>query len=296
MKILIYFLLVHLALGQPAPPAEASWGSLFKIPEPEEVEVDNIEVSKAELETLSEVNWRDAAEMSYEAMGIFGNLATSSVSGVVGLQTVLGEPIMSSQARLNSVLDRTQTGLDVAGLTPGVGVFPDFGSLLLALARGNLDDAAFSAGAIVPVYGQFVGITKRGRRIMNTDDKDYIDEIVLPNSGSVWMSRGYMDERDVEKIINIVRKADNRPITILSGADVTRKGLMVSNKEFYNIDRNKFGHLPDVTVVDLNNLSEKNIKDYLEDSNITIPAHCNGLMCLKHLYLDSKTKIVPPGN
>ena len=294
MKILIYFLLVHLALGQPAPPAEASWGSLFKIPEPEEVEVDNIEVSKAELETLSEVNWRDAAEMSYEAMGIFGNLATSSVSGVVGLQTVLGEPIMSSHARLNSVLDRTQTGLDVAGLTLGVGVFPDFGSLLLALARGNLDDAAFSAGAMVPVIGQVVGSSRMGRSLMNTDGKDSIAELILPNNGRVWASRGFMDEKDVENIISLVRKDDTRPITILSGADVTRRGRIVPNSEFYDVDRVKFGHLPDVTVVNISDLSEKKIKAYLEDSNITIPAHCNGLGCLKQLYLNSKT-IVPLG-
>ncbi len=51
-------------------------------------------------------------------------------------------------------LDNVHTGLDVAGLTPGVGIVADAANAGLYAARGDLAGAAVSGAAMVPVVGQ----------------------------------------------------------------------------------------------------------------------------------------------
>lgn len=57
-------------------------------------------------------------------------------------------------------LDNFQTGLDVAGLTPAVGIFADGLNVLVSLFRGDLTGAGLSAVAMVPVLGQGAAAAK----------------------------------------------------------------------------------------------------------------------------------------
>ncbi|KKL03860.1 hypothetical protein LCGC14_2621910, partial [marine sediment metagenome] len=53
-----------------------------------------------------------------------------------------------------SVLDWVQGGLDVAGLTPGVGIFPDAANTVVSVFRGRWFDAGANALAMIPILGQ----------------------------------------------------------------------------------------------------------------------------------------------
>jgi RHS repeat-associated protein len=62
-------------------------------------------------------------------------------------------------------LDRLQTGLDAAGLLPGVGIVPDAGNTIISLLRGNWGAAGLSALAMVPALGQIATVGKYGDNI-----------------------------------------------------------------------------------------------------------------------------------
>jgi RHS repeat-associated protein len=98
-------------------------------------------------------------------------------------------------------LDRIQTGLDAAGLLPGVGIVPDAGNTIISLLRGNWGDAGLSALAMVPMLGQvataakysddataLIKLAKRAKRTgVSSDDADtlikWADEYGLPHRG-----------------------------------------------------------------------------------------------------------------
>ncbi len=61
-------------------------------------------------------------------------------------------------------LDSVQTGLDVAGLIPGIGEFADLGSGLISLGRGDYVGAVLSAGAMIPIAGEAAGVGKLARK------------------------------------------------------------------------------------------------------------------------------------
>jgi RHS repeat-associated protein len=75
-------------------------------------------------------------------------------------------------------LDMLQTGLDLAGMLPGVGFVPDAGNLVISLFRGRWGDAGLSALAMVPGIGlgatagkygdDFLGLYKgiKGNRVV----------------------------------------------------------------------------------------------------------------------------------
>ena len=62
-------------------------------------------------------------------------------------------------------LDRLQLALDLAGLTPGVGIAADVVSALISLGRGNLGDAGLSLWAMAPLVGQAAGAAKIARAL-----------------------------------------------------------------------------------------------------------------------------------
>lgn len=57
-------------------------------------------------------------------------------------------------------LDGLQTGLDMAGLVPGLGIFPDLLNAGVSLCRGNYVEAGFSLFAAIPVVGDVAGAGK----------------------------------------------------------------------------------------------------------------------------------------
>ena len=58
------------------------------------------------------------------------------------------------------MIDKIQTGLDIAGMTPGVGIVPDAVNAGIHAVRGNKVGVATSLGAMVPGAGQAVTATK----------------------------------------------------------------------------------------------------------------------------------------
>ena len=53
-----------------------------------------------------------------------------------------------------SLLDALQGGLDVAGLTPGLGILPDAANTVISVFRGRWFDAGANALAMIPILGQ----------------------------------------------------------------------------------------------------------------------------------------------
>lgn len=61
-------------------------------------------------------------------------------------------------------LDRIQTGLDAAGMVPGLGEVADGASGLISLGRGDWTGAGLSLASMVPIGGQAAGAAKLTRR------------------------------------------------------------------------------------------------------------------------------------
>lgn len=67
--------------------------------------------------------------------------------------------------------DSLQTGLDIAGLIPGLGEFADLANGCISLARGNYGDAALSFAAMVPLAGTAATVGKIAKKIKKAVDK-----------------------------------------------------------------------------------------------------------------------------
>lgn len=67
--------------------------------------------------------------------------------------------------------DSLQTGLDIAGLVPGLGEIADLANGCISLARGNYADAALSFAAMVPLAGTAATIGKIGKKVKKAFDK-----------------------------------------------------------------------------------------------------------------------------
>lgn len=69
-----------------------------------------------------------------------------------------------TKGALDSYL-KTQIGLGVAGMTPGIGMGADITALLHSLKHGEYGDALWNAGAAVPGLGLFAGGKKIGKGV-----------------------------------------------------------------------------------------------------------------------------------
>ena len=67
-------------------------------------------------------------------------------------------------------VSNTQTALDVAGLTPGIGIAADFANVVLSLATGDFAGAGLTAVGMVPVVGQAATATKLAANAKKTKD------------------------------------------------------------------------------------------------------------------------------
>ena len=119
--------------------------------------------------------------------GAFGRSAViqdqASFTNVTAIEATIGETDSEStdgkfmngaetesfSKTLTDVLNTVQTALDVAGLTPGVGIIPDAANAVISAARGNLADAGLSAAAMIPGVGQGVTLAKLGSKIAKSN-------------------------------------------------------------------------------------------------------------------------------
>ena len=68
-------------------------------------------------------------------------------------------------AQKKNPLDQLQAALDVAGLTPGVGVVPDLINAAISGGRGNKLEAGMSLGAAIPGLGWLFGAGKTAKKV-----------------------------------------------------------------------------------------------------------------------------------
>lgn len=93
------------------------------------------------------------------------NASPNASAGVASDPEGAGQGGMGDDEEGGSGLDSFQTALDVAGLTPGIGIFADVLNTAIHLGRGNWAGAALSAVAIVPGIGQIATGTKLGTKV-----------------------------------------------------------------------------------------------------------------------------------
>ncbi|KAA1245830.1 GIY-YIG nuclease family protein [Aquimarina sp. RZ0] len=79
--------------------------------------------------------------------------------------------------------DSLQTGLDIAGLVPGLGEIADLANGCISLARGNYGDAALSFAAMVPGFGMFATAAKKTKQVYEKTKKlEGVYDFVIKNA------------------------------------------------------------------------------------------------------------------
>ena len=101
---------------------------------------------------------------------------------------------------LGSLLDRAQTSLDLAGLVPAIGTAADILNAGISLARGNTEDVFWSLAAAVPGGGLAVGAAKITRRV--------------PKGGERTATTGFKGSKGFELKNAPYQKVRNQPATI----------------------------------------------------------------------------------
>ena len=85
-----------------------------------------------------------------------------------------------------TLLDGTQTVLDVAGLVPGFGEFADGANALIYLGRGDYVNASLSGAAMIPFAGWGATAAKVGNRVDNAVDATRA--LPIPGNTAVYQS------------------------------------------------------------------------------------------------------------
>lgn len=75
--------------------------------------------------------------------------------------------VLIVKGKISRGLDKAQIGLDIAGLTPGVGIAPDALNAIISAARGDKLGTITSLGAMIPVVGQGVTSGKYAVKLGN---------------------------------------------------------------------------------------------------------------------------------
>ncbi|KAA1245832.1 GIY-YIG nuclease family protein [Aquimarina sp. RZ0] len=78
--------------------------------------------------------------------------------------------------------DSLQTGLDIAGLVPGLGEIADLANGCISLARGNYGDAALSFAAMVPGFGAAATIAKQAKKLGKVVDNKGVYDLIVKNA------------------------------------------------------------------------------------------------------------------
>ncbi|WP_148639243.1 GIY-YIG nuclease family protein [Aquimarina longa] len=97
--------------------------------------------------------------------------------------------------------DSLQTGLDIAGLVPGLGEIADLANGCISLARGNYGDAALSFAAMVPGFGVAATIAKQAKKLSKVVDNKGIYDLIVKNGEDL---KGYIGQS--ENVITRIRR------------------------------------------------------------------------------------------
>ena len=82
----------------------------------------------------------------------------------------------------SSWADSLQTGLDIAGLIPGLGEIADCVNGCISLARGNYEDAALSFAAMVPGFGAAATLAKQSKKLKQVADNKGVYDLIIRNA------------------------------------------------------------------------------------------------------------------
>ncbi len=141
-------------------------------------------------------------------------------------------------------LDNLQTGLDVGGLTPGLGIFPDAANVIISLGRGNFGDALISGGAMIPIFGQGVTGVKLGKKATEGiyEFTDTAGKLYVGQSNNIakrlnqHVNSGKLHKNQNVKTTQVLggkttrEIAEHRRIQEITGGVAARRSNKVSNK------------------------------------------------------------------
>lgn len=74
-------------------------------------------------------------------------------------------------------LDVVQTGLDVAGLTPAIGIFADGTNAIISAFRGDFTNAGLNVAAMIPILGQGATGGKLAEKALDKVDPNKLNHI-----------------------------------------------------------------------------------------------------------------------
>lgn len=128
----------------------------------------------------------------------------ANLSSPFGAMLPISATTSPSTALTEEDLNKVQLGLDVAGMTPVVGVGADALNTAISLIRGNPEEAALSAAAMLPIIGQGAGAAKiatKGAKALDDIPKSAVKEpdvvFTQPDSIVGGLNKTYTKEPDV---------------------------------------------------------------------------------------------------
>ena len=130
-------------------------------------------------------------------------------------------------------LDDIQTGLDVAGLIPGVGIIPDLINAAVSTARGDAVGAALSLAAAVPIIGQAAGAAKITKTVIKKVTKETV-EVVVEKTAKEGTDKFYRYVGKAEK--KIIDKTGKIPNINAKGKP---KDIYITDKNYKTAGRAK---------------------------------------------------------
>ncbi len=186
--------------------------------------------------------------------------------------------------------EQVQKVLDYAGFAPLLGTGADIANAMIFVASGEFSKAGSYAIFSLPLFGDAAGVLRVGRE-MATISRNKIGNIIefisdKNPSVKIWAADGYMSTRDIRRDVDEVRKNSDETITIFSGVDGHKLGHVTKDSSYYPDHVSKYAHMPNVEVVDVTKLSDKEARAHLKRPGTKIMAFCNGTECIDGMFTD----------
>ncbi len=120
---------------------------------------------------FSDLHVPDSVDRSHPEFTHLPNLPQDQAISWQQISTYDAEAHGGQPTTWSAWADSLQTGLDIAGLVPGIGEVADLANGCISLARGNYGDAALSFAAMVPFAGAAATAGKIAKKIKKVTDK-----------------------------------------------------------------------------------------------------------------------------